>query len=375
MKKLGFGFMRLPVHDEENRATVNMELTKNMVDLFMKSGLNYFDTAHRYNDEMSEVALKQTLTDRYDRNTYILANKITMNYIKSEQDQEPFFHNQLKTCGVSYFDNYLVHNMGEAFYPLACKYHTFEFIRKMKEQGYVRHVGFSFHGSPELLEEILQKYPQMEYVQLQINYLDWNDPAIRARECYEIAKKYQKKIIVMEPVKGGTLVNLPQKAKELLHKEDEDLSLASWAIRFAASLEGVEMVLSGMSTLDQVLDNTSFMNNFVPLNTYEIELLEKVADVIRENTEIGCTKCRYCTTECPKNIAIPDYFAIYNNMKRLENNSYLRNQMVYYNNLSMKHGKASECIKCGICEKNCPQKIEIREKLKLVADVFEKTII
>ncbi|NCB93675.1 MAG: 4Fe-4S dicluster domain-containing protein [Clostridia bacterium] len=375
MKKLGFGFMRLPVHDEENRATVNMELTKNMVDLFMKSGLNYFDTAHRYNDEMSEVALKQTLTDRYDRNTYILANKITMNYIKSEQDQEPFFHNQLKTCGVSYFDNYLVHNMGEAFYPLACKYHTFEFIRKMKEQGYVRHVGFSFHGSPELLEEILQKYPQMEYVQLQINYLDWNDPAIRARECYEIAKKYQKKIIVMEPVKGGTLVNLPQKAKELLHKEDEDLSLASWAIRFAASLEGVEMVLSGMSTLDQVLDNTSFMNNFVPLNTYEIELLEKVADVIRENTEIGCTNCRYCTTECPKNIAIPDYFAIYNNMKRLENNSYLRNQMVYYNNLSMKHGKASECIKCGICEKNCPQKIEIREKLKLVADVFEKTII
>lgn len=371
MKKLGFGFMRLPVHDEGNRASVNMELTKEMVDLFMENGLNYFDTAHRYNDEMSEVALKQTLTDRYERDSYVLANKITMNYIKTEEDQETFFHNQLQTCGVSYFDNYLVHNMGEVFYPLACKFHTFDFIQQMKEQGYIKHIGFSYHGSPELLDKILQNHPQMEYVQLQINYLDWKDTAVRSRECYEIARKYHKKVIVMEPVKGGTLVNLPEEAKQLLLQEDKKMSLASWAIRFAASLDGVEMVLSGMSTLEQVMDNTSFMKDFIPLNKSELKLLEKVADVIRQNTEIGCTNCRYCTTECPKNIAIPDYIAIYNNLKRLGNTSYLKNQIVYYMNLIKEHGKASECVKCGICEKNCPQKIQIRDELVKIAATFE----
>ncbi len=371
MKKLGFGFMRLPVLDENDRSTVDFELTEKMVDVYMQQGFSYFDTAHRYNDEMSEPALKRALTSRYDRDAYVLTNKITLNYIKKEEDQEEFFKNQLEICGVEYFDNYLIHNMGAMWYPYAQKYRTFDFIRRMKEEGYAKHIGFSFHGTPDVLEQILQEQPDMEIVQLQINYLDWEDAAIRSRECYEIAIKYGKRVYVMEPVKGGTLVNLPKEAVQLLKAADSDASVASWAVRFAASLEGVDMVLSGMSTLEQVEDNTSYMKEFKPLTKEERSLLEKVAEIVRTNTAIACTNCRYCTTECQKQIAIPDYFALYNNLKRLKNTGYMKNQVVYYKNLTEQHGKASDCIKCGICEKNCPQRLAIRDFLVTVAETFE----
>ena len=361
-----------------------------MVDIFMERGFTYFDTAHRYNDEASEPAIREALVKRYPRESYVLTNKITLNYIKNSEEQESFLKKQLDICGVDYFDNYLIHNMGAIWYPIAEKFETFNFIKKMKANGYIHHIGFSFHGTADILEAILQAHQEIEIVQLQINYLDWEDESIQSRKCYEVARKYGKQIVVMEPVKGGTLVNLPEEAATFLlaavagrkrlsksifreMKDDKAVqsSLASWAIRYAAGLEGVITTLSGMSTLEQVDDNTHYMQDFRPLTQHEQSLLKQVSSVIHSKTSIACTNCRYCTTECPQNIAIPDYFNLYNNMKRLKNTSYLANQVVYYANLAQINGKASDCIGCGLCEKNCPQSLHIRELLQKVADEME----
>lgn len=368
---LGFGFMRLPVFDENDRSTVDVDKVKEMVDLYMSQGFGYFDTAHRYNDEASEPVLRKTLVDRYKREDYWLTDKITLNYIKKSEDQEPFFRRQLELCGVDYFDLYLIHNVGKASYEAFEKLGTFEFVDEMRKQGYARHTGFSFHGTVDVLEEVLERHPDTEFVQLQINYLDWEDPVIQSRKCYETARKYGCKILVMEPVKGGTLVNLPEEAEMFLKNADPKASLASWAVRFAAGLDGVCMVLCGMFTLEQVQDNTSYMKEFQPLSEEEKALLEQTADVIRRNTAIGCTGYCYCTTECPRKIPIPDYFGLYNNLKRLKNNAYMYNQKVYYQNLAAEHGKASDCIRCGLCEKNCPQRLPVRELLEKVAQVLE----
>lgn len=371
MKKLGFGFMRLPLLDEQDRSKVDLEQVKNMVDIYMKRGFTYFDTAHRYHDEMSEPTLREALVKRYPRESYILTDKITLNYIKKTEDQESFFENQLKICGVEYFDNYLVHNMGAVWYEAAKKFNTFEFIQRMKEKKLVKQTGFSFHDTPEVLEEILNDHPEIDIVQLQINYLDWEDEGIQSKKCYEIARKHGKNIVVMEPIKGGNLIQVPDKVKTLLNEYNPDVSLASWAIRFAASHDGILAVLSGMSSLEQLEDNTSYMQDFKPLTDGEFELLKKAADIIRSNTAIACTNCRYCTTECLKKIAIPDYFALYNNMKRLHNVGYIVNQQNYYINLIQTYGKPSDCIKCGVCEKNCPQHLKIRKLLEQISETFE----
>lgn len=371
LPRLGFGFMRLPVLDENDRSTVDLEAVKQMVDLYMEHGFGYFDTAHRYNDEASEPALRKALVERYPRERFWLTDKITLNYIKKPEDQEPFFQHQLELCGVDWFDLYLIHNVGRASLDAFEKLGTFDFLRSLKERGYARHIGFSFHGTADVLEEVLQRHPDMEFVQLQINYLDWEDPTIQSRKCYEAARKYGCKVLVMEPVKGGTLANLPEEAAALLKTTSPSASLPSWAIRFSAGLDGVAMVLSGMSTLEQVQDNTSFMAEFHPLTQSEQDILRQAADIIHANTAIACTACRYCTTECPKKIAIPDYFGLYNNYKRLENTGYMYNQKVYYANLAAVHGKASDCIGCGRCERNCPQRLPIRELLKQVAVVLE----
>lgn len=371
MKKLGFGLMRLPVFDENDRSTVDIEAVKKMVDRFMERGFTYFDTAHRYNDEASEPTIREALVKRYSRDSYVLANKITLNYIKRPEEQEQFFKQQLSICGVDYFNNYLIHNMGAVWYPLAEKYGTFEFIKRMRYEGYARHIGISFHGTADVLEEILQAHPEVEIVQLQINYLDWEDAGIQSRKCYEAARKYGKQIVVMEPVKGGMLVNLPEDAVSLLQEAAPQASLASWAIRYAAGLEGVLTVLSGMTTQEQLEDNTGYMRDFQPLTEPEQVLLIRVAELIRAKIAIACTDCRYCMAECPKNIAIPDYFNLYNNMRRLKNTSYLYNQIVYYANIAQTNGKASDCIGCGLCEKNCPQSLPIRELLGEVASAME----
>jgi predicted aldo/keto reductase-like oxidoreductase len=370
-KKLGFGFMRLPVRDEKDRSTVDVELVKKMVNRFMERGFTYFDTAHRYNDEASEPALREALVKRYPRDSYALANKITLNYIKEPEDQEPFFKEQLSICGVDYFDYYLIHNMGAASYPAFERLGTFDFVKRMRDEGYARHIGFSFHGTADVLEKVLHGHPEAEIVQLQINYLDWEDVNIQSKKCYEVARKHGKQIVVMEPVKGGTLVNLPDEAASLLKEADPQASLASWAIRYAAGLEGVLTVLSGMSTPEQVEDNTQYMRDFQPLTTGERDLLAQVAALIHARAAIACTGCRYCTAECPKNIAISEYFDLYNNMKRLKNTAYMSNQTVYYANLTKSRGKASHCVGCGLCEKNCPQNLPIRELLRQIAAELE----
>ncbi|MDR1536908.1 MAG: aldo/keto reductase [Clostridiales bacterium] len=371
MKKLGFGFMRLPVLDENDLSTVDIDTVKKMVELFMARGFTYFDTAHRYNDEASEPALREALVKPYPRDSYVLANKITLNYIKSADEQEAFFKGQLSICSVEYFDNYLIHNMGAVWYPVAEKFGTFDFIKRMRDEGYTRKIGFSFHGTADVLEEILKAHAGVDFVQLQINYLDWEDSGIQSRKCYEVARKYDKQIVVMEPVKGGTLVNLPDEAEALLKNAEQQASLASWAIRYAAGLDGVITVLSGMSTTEQVADNTGYMQDFKPLTAHEKFLVAQAVEIIRSKATIACTNCRYCTAECPQNIAIPDFFNLYNNMKRLKNTSYLANQPVYYANLAKTNGKASACVRCGICEKNCPQNLLIRELLQKVANEME----
>ncbi len=370
MSKLGFGFMRLPMTDPSN-AIVDIELLRQMVDLYMARGNNYFDTAFRYCDFASEPALKETLVNRYPRDSYELTDKITLSFVQSEEEQVPYFRNQLERCGVEYFDNYLIHNINADSYAKAKRLHTFRFIQRMKEEGLCRKTGVSFHGTPDLLEELLQHHSEIDWVQLQLNYADWGDAGIQSRRCYEICMRHGKTVLVMEPVKGGNLANLPEEAAALLKAAHPDWSQASWAIRFAASLPGVYRVLSGMSALEHVNDNTGFMQDFVPLTEEENALCAKAAAIIKSNTAIPCTGCGYCEGDCPKRIAIPHYFALYNEEKRATVN-YVHASGFYYKAMTQTRGKASECIECGLCEQNCPQHLPIRAHLKRVAEAFEK---
>ena len=371
MSKLGFGFMRLPLTDPKDATSIDIELLKQMVDLYMSRGSNYFDTAFRYCDFASEPALKQALTDRYPRDAYELTDKITLGFIKAEEEQEPYFRNQLERCGVEYFDNYLIHNINADFYAKAKQMHTFEFVQRMKDAGLCRKTGISFHGTPDLLEDLLTHYPEIDLVQLQLNYVDWDDAGVQARRCYEICVAHNKTVLVMEPVKGGNLANLPDTAASLLKEAHPDWSQAAWAIRFAASLPAVYRVLSGMSTREQVEDNTAFMQNFAPMTENETALCAQAAAIIKSETAIPCTGCRYCEGDCPMNIAISNYFALYNEEKRSSVN-YVHASGFYYKALTQTRGKASDCIECGLCEGNCPQNLPIREHLKSVSAAFEK---
>ena len=364
-KNFGFGCMRLPMTAGE----VNVQEMNRMVDLFMEQGFNYFDTAHGYLQGKSEKALKTCLTDRYDRSQYVLTNKLTNFYFKKESDIRPFFEQQLKDCGVDYFDYYLMHAQGAENFKFFKQCNAYETAFALKDEGKVKHVGISFHDRAEVLEQILSEYPQIEVVQIQFNYLDYEDPAVESRKCYEVCVKHEKPVIVMEPVKGGSLVNLPEDAKKVL----EDLnggSAASYAIRFAASFPGIHMVLSGMSDYEQMCDNLSYMKEFRPLNETELEAVGKVRAIIQGMNLIPCTACRYCVDGCPKKISIPDLFACMNTKQIYHD----WNADYYYNVVhTANKGKASDCIKCGKCEKACPQHLEIRKLLEEVAMEFERS--
>ncbi len=364
-KNFGFGCMRLPM--QEN-GEVDIEQTSKMVDEFIAQGFNYFDTAHGYLDGRSEPALRECLTKRYKREEYILTDKLTMSYFNKQEDIRPFFESQLEACGVEYFDFYLMHSQSKTVFEYFKKCKAYETALELKNEGKIKHFGISFHDTAEVLDEILTEYPQVEVVQIQFNYLDYDDPAVQSRKCYEVCRRHNKPVIIMEPVKGGNLVNLPEYAKAIL----DDLhggSPASYAIRFAASFDGVIMVLSGMSNIEQMNDNLSYMKHFVPLNDTEMEAVRKVADVFHSEHMIPCTACRYCVAGCPKNISIPDLFACMNEVTVFHN----WNAGYYYRKVyTVNNGKAGDCIKCGKCEQICPQHLKIRDLLVQVADEFEK---
>ena len=362
MKKFGFGAMRLPLIDSQDKSSIDMEELKKMVDEFMAAGFTYFDTAFPYHEQLSENALKEALVDRYDRDSYIFADKMPTVLVKSGDEYPMYFNKQLEKTGVGYFDYYLMHNMGRDRYFNTDKWGGFDFARRMKEEGKIKKFGFSFHDDAEMLDQILTEHPEVDFVQLQINYLDWDNKIIQSRACYETARKYNKPIVVMEPVKGGTLASLPKEAASLLWEYAPDVLPVSYALRFAASLPGVFMVLSGMSSLEQVKDNIRIMDNPAPLNEGEKELLSKIVDIINSKTVIPCTSCGYCMEVCPKNINIPGLFGLYNNY--CINNNFSN---MYHGRLVMGRGSASDCIKCHRCEKNCPQHIKIPDNLELVA--------
>lgn len=370
-KKLGFGCMRLPLLDAGKPDSFDHEKIAALFDAFLDRGFTYFDTAYTYHGYEGEKAVKRALVDRHPREAYDLATKLPLRDFKDAEDMENIFEEQLKNCGVTFFDYYLLHNMGHNVYDKCRKYDAFHFVKRKKEEGKIRNIGMSFHDMPELLEHILGKYGDcIDFLQLQINYVDMDQANIRGRECLAIAAKYGKPVVVMEPCKGGTLVNVPEKAEKLMKDFNPDASIASWAMRFAASQPGVVRVLSGMNTMEQVMDNCATFADFKPISEAENEIIRQVVETINEQTAVPCTACEYCTHGCPKNIAIPQYFSIYNSIMRTTG-SY-SSQQVYYNNIAMSgHAKAGECIKCGKCEVACPQHLPIREHLAQVAAKFE----
>lgn len=363
-KKFGFGCMGLPMKGDK----VDTEEFSKMVDTFIENGFNYFDTAHGYLGGLSETAIKECLTSRYPRDQYILTDKLTNFFFKKEEDIRPFFESQLEACGVDYFDYYLMHAQSADNFAFFKKCHSYETALELKKEGKIRHFGISFHDRADVLEQILKEYPQIEAVQIQFNYLDYEDPAVESRKCYEVCCKYGKPVIVMEPVKGGNLVKLPDEARAVFDKLHGG-SPAGYAIRFAAGFDGIRMVLSGMSSLEQMEDNISYMKDFQPLSKEEQEAVQKVTEIFQSQNMIQCTACRYCTAGCPKHISIPDLFACMNAKKIFHD----WNTDYYYNNVhTVNNGKASDCIKCGKCEKACPQHLPIRKLLEDVAEEFEK---
>lgn len=372
MKKLGFGLMRMPLLDKTNAADVDIEQVKKMVDLFMERGFTYFDTALMYNGFASESVAKTAIVDRYPRESFTLATKLHAAFFDSFEDRDKVFAGQLEKTGAGYFDYYLLHGIEAAMLPKYEKFDCFNWLLEKKAQGLIKHVGFSYHDSAELLDELLTKYPEMEFVQLQINYLDWESEWVQSRACYEIAVKHKKPVIVMEPVKGGTLANVPKEAEKLFREYAPNRSIPSWALRFAASLDNVMVVLSGMSNLEQIEDNTGFMEHFVPLTEDEKNICFRAAKIINNKIAIPCTGCSYCTEGCPAKIAIPQYFSLYNEVMRenLEEKGWTAS-FAQYSVLNQKFGKAKDCLQCGQCENVCPQHLPIIENLKKVSANFD----
>ncbi len=367
MRKLGFGLMRLPECDGK----IDMDTLCAMVDHYLAHGYVYFDTAYVYHNGYSEMAVKDALVKRHPRESFALATKLPGWQLHDESDVQRIFDEQLERTGAEYFDYYLLHAIGEAsnsavYDRLRC----WDFLGEMKDKGLVHNAGFSFHGDPDLLENILQQHPEVDFVQLQINYLDWKNPIIKAKECYEITRRHGKKIIIMEPVKGGILSALPSNCADILSELNPEVSQASFALRFATSLEGVEMVLSGMSTPEQVEDNLKTFDEFTPLRKEENEALRRIVDIMYSVPTIQCTNCRYCVDGCPANIRIPDLIRCLNNTI-LEGYNFRAQK--YYESYTEEGNTASACVECGQCEGICPQHLHIIDAMKESASLFEKT--
>ena len=364
IKKLGFGLMRLPMLGEE----IDIEQVKKMADTFMSKGFTYFDTAYVYIGGKSEVALKEAVVDRYPRDSFQCATKLPLWDLMGAAEMESTFQESLDRAGLKYYDFYLLHAMDHTKVKKADEIDAWGFMKRIKEEGRAKHIGFSFHDSAGVLEGILASHPEVEFVQLQINYADWEDDNVQSRKCYEVARKYNVPVIIMEPVKGGSLATMPEEIQKLYREANPELSVPSWAVRYAASLDGVITVLSGMSNEEQLNDNVSYMENFQPLSDAERETVQKAVEILNTLPTIPCTGCKYCVDGCPQKINIPGIFEamneyiLYNNLERAKHS---------YENAVKEGGKASDCIQCGACEAHCPQHIGIIETLEKAAATLE----